>query len=66
MASFGKKTEILKRGLDDVHLDYKLAQQIADKTMDVLGKNINIMDRHGIIIGSGNKIGSILITKAQK
>ncbi len=38
MASFGKKTEILKRGLDDVHLDYKLAQQIADKTMDVLGK----------------------------
>jgi len=33
----------------------RLAQNIVDKTMDILGKNINIMDEHGIIIGSGNR-----------
>ncbi len=33
----------------------QLAQDIVDKTMKILGKNINIMDENGIIIGSGNK-----------
>ncbi len=33
----------------------ELAQSIVDKTMKILGKNINIMDENGIIIGSGNK-----------
>lgn len=33
----------------------KLAQDIVDKTMNILGKNINIMDEKGVIIGSGDK-----------
>ncbi len=33
----------------------ELAQSIVDRTMKILGKNINIMDERGIIIGSGNK-----------
>lgn len=33
----------------------KLAQDIVDKTMSTLGKNINIMDEKGVIIGSGDK-----------
>lgn len=33
----------------------KLAQDIVDKTMSILGKNINIMDEKGVIIGSGDK-----------
>ncbi|KPU27864.1 hypothetical protein TR13x_00445 [Caloranaerobacter sp. TR13] len=35
-------------------LNYELAQKIVDKTMDVLGKNINIMNNQGIIIASGD------------
>src|SRR5690554_5011572 len=38
-----------------MRLTKELAQKIVDNTMDVLGKNINIMDHNGIIIGSGNK-----------
>ena len=34
---------------------HKLAQDIVDKTMKILGKNINIMDENGIIIGSGDR-----------
>jgi len=33
----------------------QLAQDIVDKTMSILGKNINIMDEKGVIIGSGDK-----------
>lgn len=36
-------------------LTRELGQTIVENTMNVLGKNINIMDHHGIIIGSGNK-----------
>lgn len=33
----------------------QLAQQIADRTMKVIGYNVNVMDETGRIIGSGNK-----------
>ena len=36
-------------------ITHKLAQDIVDKTMNILGKNINIMDENGVIIGSGDK-----------
>ena len=32
-----------------------LAQKIADEVMNGLGYNINVMNQHGIIVGSGNK-----------
>ncbi|MDI9440813.1 MAG: sugar diacid recognition domain-containing protein [Bacillota bacterium] len=38
-----------------MYLTPELAQQIAERTTSVLGKNINIMDQNGIIIGSGHK-----------
>lgn len=31
----------------------KLAQQIANRTMQVIGYNLNVMDETGRIIGSG-------------
>ncbi|MCK4309700.1 MAG: helix-turn-helix domain-containing protein, partial [Candidatus Atribacteria bacterium] len=34
---------------------HKLAQNIVNKTMNILKKNINIMDEKGVIIGSGDK-----------
>ncbi|MBT2684924.1 sugar diacid recognition domain-containing protein [Bacillus sp. ISL-37] len=36
-------------------LDKQLAQEIVDRTMGIIGKNINIMDNQGVIIGSGDK-----------
>ena len=36
-------------------ITHKLAQDIVDKTMSILEKNINIMDEKGVIIGSGDK-----------
>ncbi|MBU2439381.1 helix-turn-helix domain-containing protein [bacterium] len=36
-------------------ITHKLAQDIVDKTMKILEKNINIMDEKGVIIGSGDK-----------
>jgi carbohydrate diacid regulator len=36
-------------------ITHKLAQDIVDKTMRILRKNINIMDEKGVIIGSGDK-----------
>ncbi|MCK4308450.1 MAG: helix-turn-helix domain-containing protein [Candidatus Atribacteria bacterium] len=36
-------------------ITHKLAQSIVDRTMNILGKNINIMDENGVIIGSGDK-----------
>lgn len=38
-----------------MQLNQELAQQIAEKTMEVLGRNVNIMDRAGIIVGSGKR-----------
>ncbi|WP_070971748.1 sugar diacid recognition domain-containing protein [Vibrio sonorensis] len=34
-------------------LDHQLAQQIVDRTMSIIGYNINVMNHAGIIIGSG-------------
>ncbi|GAH13820.1 unnamed protein product [marine sediment metagenome] len=36
-------------------ITHKLAQNIVEKTMGILRKNINIMDEKGVIIGSGDK-----------
>jgi len=36
-------------------ITHQLAQQIVDRTINILGKNINIMDENGYIIGSGDK-----------
>ena len=36
-------------------LNKELAQEIVDRTMAIIGKNINIMDNRGVIIGSGDK-----------
>lgn len=38
-----------------MNLNPELAEKIVKKTMNVLGKNINIMNSLGIIIGSGDK-----------
>ncbi len=42
-------------------LDEKLAQEIVQRTMEIIGCNINIMDGHGRIIASGDteRIGKI-------
>lgn len=42
-------------------LDAHLAQQIVDRTMAIIGYNINVMNYAGVIIGSGdkNRIGEI-------
>ena len=41
------------------HLDAKLAQDIVNRTMQIIDSNINVMDAKGTIIGSGdvNRIG---------
>jgi carbohydrate diacid regulator len=36
-------------------LNKQLAQEIVDRTMGIIGKNINIMDNRGVIIGSGDE-----------
>ncbi|ENM5759254.1 sugar diacid recognition domain-containing protein [Vibrio mimicus] len=36
-------------------LDAQLAQQIVDRTMAIIGYNINVMNQAGVIIGSGEK-----------
>ncbi|OCL26587.1 hypothetical protein U472_11415 [Orenia metallireducens] len=38
-----------------MRLNSELARKIVEKTMSVLGKNINIMDHNGIIIASGDQ-----------
>jgi len=40
-------------------LDYQLAQQIVDRTMSIIGNNINVMNHAGTIIASGdaNRLG---------
>jgi carbohydrate diacid regulator len=37
-----------------VILDHVLAQQIVDRTMSIIGHNVNVMNSAGIIIGSGD------------
>ena len=51
----------------------ELAQQIVDRTINIIGKNINIMDEKGFIIGSGDKSrldqyheGAALVIKNKK
>ncbi len=34
-------------------LDGQLAQQIVERTMNIIGYNINVMNNHGVILGSG-------------
>ncbi|MFT7053889.1 MAG: carbohydrate diacid regulator [Psychromonas sp.] len=36
-------------------LESHLAQQIVDRTMEIIGNNINVMNQSGVIIGSGDK-----------
>ena len=36
-------------------ITHELAQQIVDRTISIIGKNINIMDQNGFIIGTGDK-----------
>jgi len=36
-------------------ITHQLAQDIVNKTMKILGRNINVMDENGVIIGSGDK-----------
>lgn len=36
-------------------LNKQLAQEIVDRTMGIIGKNINLMDNQGVIIGSGDE-----------
>lgn len=36
-------------------LDHQLAQQIVDRTMSIIGNNINVMNQAGIIIASGDQ-----------
>lgn len=42
-------------------LDHRLAQEIVSRTMNIIQCNVNIMDEHGVIIGSGNmeRIGEL-------
>jgi len=37
------------------NISLELAEKLVDKTMEILGKNINIMDNRGMIIASGDK-----------
>jgi carbohydrate diacid regulator len=36
-------------------INHQLAQQIVDRTINIIGKNINIMDENGYIIGTGDR-----------
>ncbi|WP_299806650.1 sugar diacid recognition domain-containing protein [uncultured Shewanella sp.] len=42
-------------------LDGSLARQIVNRTMKIIGHNINVMNNHGVILGSGesHRIGAI-------
>ena len=37
-------------------LNKQLAQEIVDRTMGIIGRNINVMDNTGVIIGSGDNL----------
>jgi carbohydrate diacid regulator len=54
-------------------ITHQLAQQIVDRTINILGKNINIMDENGYIIGTGDRSrlnkyheGAALVIKNKK
>ena len=54
-------------------ITHELAQQIVDRTINIIGKNINIMDQNGFIIGTGDKSrldqfheGAALVIKNKK
>lgn len=44
-------------------LDHSLAQEIADRAMAILPRNVNVMDSQGLIIGTGRLSASIPATK---
>ena len=47
---------MIKAGIFNMEfLNKQLAQEIVDRTMGIIGKNINIMNNQGVIIGSGDK-----------
>lgn len=46
---------ISRQGLLMEFLNKQLAQEIVDRTMGIIGRNINVMDNRGVIIGSGDK-----------
>ncbi len=37
-----------------VYLSESVAQRIVDRTMAIIGHNVNVMDRRGVIIGTGD------------
>lgn len=45
----------------DEFMNHRLAQAIVSRTMEIIDCNVNIMDAHGIIIGSGDpeRIGEL-------
>ncbi|RSD26050.1 sugar diacid recognition [Mesobacillus subterraneus] len=43
------------RGIDMEFLNKQLAQEIVDRTMRIIDRNINVMDHRGVIIGSGDQ-----------
>ncbi|KXS41158.1 MAG: carbohydrate diacid regulator [Candidatus Frackibacter sp. T328-2] len=45
----------IKDNSTEINLTPHLAQTIVDRTMQILERNINIMDEEGVIIGSGNE-----------
>lgn len=54
-------------------ITHQLAQQIVERTINIIGKNINIMDEKGYIIGTGDKSrlnqyheGAALVIKHKK
>ena len=49
----GSQTKRKSRGLRAMYLTPELAQQIAERTTSVLGKNINIMDQNALLLAAG-------------
>lgn len=46
--------DLRKGGCSIRFLDYSLAQEIVDRTMKIINRNINVMNEKGVIIGSGD------------
>jgi len=56
-----------------LRITHQLAQQIVDRTINIIGKNINIIDENGYIIGTGDRArlnqyheGAALVIKNKK
>lgn len=46
-------------------LTRELAQEIVERTMSILNRNINVMNESGVIIGSGIRSESVSFTMAR-